>query len=459
MRGLPPIVCNAGFLIFRQGLVAAADLLAVRLVLEAVGVEGQGICAMAAEWVAVFAFFSGTLRAAFQRFLSAEIGKGAEGDACAAFSVSLALSLSGGLLVLLIGETVGLWGVMRFLSFPAGRERAVFAVYQLVLVGAAAGFLTLPYQALAVARERMGLLAVCGIIESAALLGVAASLGLLPPSVRLPVCACSGLAVALLSLGYLVCRMRDLPEVRTLPCLVAGRVRAILSYFGWSLMGSLANMVRLSGTQTLLNRRAGVAFNASWNVAFRAGCFLYVLICSVQQSIEPQLVKRRESGAHEAFLSLAFRSERVLFALAWAVAFPAFVFAPEIVSAWLGSAQPPQIVEFLRVFLVYFLFAALSAPLHSAIMASVRIGRFQTVLSALCLSGFVAAAVALAAGVPAWGAAACVTAANALGFAYRAFHFCRTERVRFVRFAREALLPVAGLVAAFLLLLNLWYNT
>lgn len=211
-------------------------------------------------------------------------------------------------------------------------------------------------------------------------------------------------------------------------------------------MSSIANSVRLSGAQAMLNRRMGVAFNASWNVAFRAGCFLYVLVSSVQQAIEPQLVKRQEVGAHEAFLALTFRSERILFALVWAVAFPAFVFAPEIVSVWLGSAQPPQIVEFLRVFLVYFIFVALSAPLHSAIMASVGIGRFQTVLSALCVASFVAAAVVLFMGSPAWSAAVCVTAANVLGFAYRAFHFCRTERVRFIRFACETLLPITGLV-------------
>ena len=446
MRGLPPIACNAGFLILRQGLVVAADLLAVRLILKAVGIEGQGICAMAVEWVSTFAFFAGTLRAAFQRFFSAELGKATNGGVGEAFSVSLSLALMGGLLVLLVGETVGLWGLMRFLSFPAGREGVVFAIYQLVLVGAAAGFLTLPYQALAVARERMGLLAVCGLVESATLLGVATLLGMLPMSARLPVCACSGLAVAALSLGYLVWRMRDLPEVWSFPRLVTGRVRAILSYFGWSVMSSIANSVRLSGAQAMLNRRMGVAFNASWNVAFRAGCFLYVLVPSVQQAIEPQLVKRQEVGAHEAFLALTFRSERILFALVWAVAFPAFVFAPEIVSVWLGSAQPPQIVEFLRVFLVYFIFVALSAPLHSAIMASVSIGRFQTVLSALCVASFVAAAVVLFMGSPAWSAAVCVTAANVLGFAYRAFHFCRTERVRFIRFACETLLPITGLV-------------
>lgn len=454
MRGLPSIARNTSFLIFRQGLVAAADLLAVRLILNAVGVEGQGICAMVVEWVAVFSCFTGTLRAAFQRFLSAEIGKGAEGDVRQAFAVALLLTLSGGLLVLLIGETFGLWGLTRFLAFPDGRHGDVLAVYQAVLAGVAVSYLTLPFQALAVARERMGILAGCGIVESATLLGVAVLLNALPDAVRLPVCSTSGLLITVLSLTYLRVRMRDLPEVRTMPVFARERARAILSYFGWSIMGSFANMVRLSGTQTLLNRRAGVAFNSSWSVAYRVGSFLYVLVSSVQQAIEPQLVKRLEGGAREEFLTLTFRSERWLFTLVWIIAFPVLVFTPELVGWWLGDVQPPQIVPFVRVFVLYFLFAALSAPFHSAIMASVSIGRFQSVLSVLCVTGFVAVAVALFGGAPAWCAAACVAAANVLGFAYRLFHFCRTESVPFQLLARKTLLPIAALVAASFLILS-----
>lgn len=420
---------NVLFLYLRQGLVMAANLVAVKIVLDALGVESQGICAAVAGWVSVFAFFSGTLRAAFQRFLSSAIGRGGENGIRASFGASMGLACLGALSILLIGETVGLWGVFRMLSYPQERQSAVIVVYQLSLVGSALGFLILPYQALAVARERMRILAEGGVIEAMALLGTAALAHILPSGVRIVAVAFTGGLTAILLLGYYAFRLRRLPEIWTRPLFRTSDVRDILSYFGWSMLGSVAGTARYSGTELMVNRRFGVAYDSSWSVGFSVGSCLYALVSSVQQAIEPQLVKRREQSDARGFRALAMRAECVLFAIVFAVAFPAFVFAPQIVAWWLGPVQPPEAVAFVRVFLVHFLFDALSGPLHSAIMSSVKIGRFQAVSSCITASGFFLAAVALMLGLPAWGAVCGIVVANAAGWIYRIFYFCRLSPV------------------------------
>lgn len=441
MRAVSPIVQNVGFQFLRQGVMAGADILAVRLVLKAIGIEGQGICAMAAGWIAVFAFFSGVLRAAFQRFLSAEMGRSEDGRVQAAFSTSFGLSIGGGLLVILLGESVGFYGLMHYLSFPKHMASGVYLVYQLLLLGTALRFLALPHQALAVARERMGILASGGLIESVMQVGLSAALLLIPEGFRMPACAATSILTALVSFGYLAFRMRDLPEVDIRPSVDMVRARPVLAYFGWSLLSSLAGMFRLSGTETFLNRRLGVRFSSSWDVSYRAASFLYVLISGIQQAVEPQLVKRKECGAQEAYLKLTFCASRWLSFLVWLVAFPAFMFASPLVGFWLGAEQPPQIVEFLRVFLVYFMLDALTASVHSAIMSSTRIGYYQTVLAAFGIAGFLLAVVVLLFGASAWMSAAAITFSNAAGCVFRLVYFCRIERVPMRWLIRDLLLP------------------
>ena len=443
MRPLSPIARNFGHLFVRQGIVAAADMLSIRLVLKAIGVEMQGVCAMAAGWVAVFSFFSGTLRAAFQRFLSAETGRAANGDASTAFSVSLGISIAAGLVVLLLGETFGLYGLTRILSFSSVSAGDVHVVYQLTLIGAVFRFISLPHQALVVARERMGILASCGLVESFVLVALSASLLLLPDGIRLPACAGMAAITASSSLAYLAYRLRRYPELHAGISFNPLIMCRILVYFGWSGLGSLVGMLRLSGTETVLNRWRGVAFNSSWNTAFRAGSCIYVLISSLQQAVEPQLVKRLEAGDWNGYLSLAFRSERWLIGLVWAVAFPMFFFAPEFVGFWLGAEQPPQIVAFLRMFILYFFVDALSAPIHSAIMSSVRIGRYTVVVSTFGALGFVGAVLTLLSDAPAWVAAACLAGANAACLLFRLAYFCRSANVGLARISRELILPTA----------------
>ena len=407
----------------------AANLLAVRIVLGALGVESQGICVAVAGWISVFAFFSGTLRAAFQRFLSSAIGRGGVDGMRASFGASMGLACLGALAILLVGETVGLWGVFHVLSYPPERQVAVGAVYQLTLVGSALGFLVLPYQALVVARERMRILAEGGVIEAMALLGTAALAHVLPGGVRIAAVASTGGIVAVMLVGYYAFRLRRLPEIWTRPLFRVSDVRDILSYFGWSMLGSVASTARYSGTELMVNRRFGVAYDSSWSVGFGIGSCLYALVSGVQQAIEPQLVKRREQSDARGFRTLAMRAECGLFAIVFAVAFPAFVFAPQVVGWWLGPVQPPQAVAFVRVFLVHFLFDALSGPLHSAIMSAVDIGRFQVVLSCITASGFVLAGAALLLGLPAWGMVCGIVVANAAGWIYRVFYFFRSSPV------------------------------
>lgn len=59
------------------------------------------------------------------------------------------------LIVLILGETIGLWFVTTQLNIPEGRETAAFWVYQFSIFTVMGSFVSMPYNAAIIAHEKM----------------------------------------------------------------------------------------------------------------------------------------------------------------------------------------------------------------------------------------------------------------------------------------------------------------
>ena len=59
------------------------------------------------------------------------------------------------LIVLILGETIGLWFVTTQLNIPEGRETRCFWVYQFSIFTAMGSFISMPYNAAIIAHEKM----------------------------------------------------------------------------------------------------------------------------------------------------------------------------------------------------------------------------------------------------------------------------------------------------------------
>ena len=160
------------------------------------------------------------------------------------------------------------------------------------------------------------------------------------------------------------------------------------------------------------------------------GFGLYGIIGGFQQAYAPQFAKLWCNGAQTDFRTLLSRTMGWSVALMAIVSVPIIAFADQFVAVWLGEWAPQQSAAFVRCVMVHFLVDALAAPLHSAIVATGRIVRYQVQVLFVMGSGFVLAGAALALGLPAWTAMAAVALSNAFAVAYRQFYVRRFVLVR-----------------------------
>lgn len=129
-----------------------------RVILDKLGEVDFGIYNVVGGFVTMFSVISGAMTTATQRFLSFEIGKGSNGDVKGIFSTMLLIHFLLAAVILIIGETIGLWFLNNYMNFPNERYEAANWVYQLSLFVFILNVINVPYSGAIVAYEKCLLL-------------------------------------------------------------------------------------------------------------------------------------------------------------------------------------------------------------------------------------------------------------------------------------------------------------
>jgi Na+-driven multidrug efflux pump len=159
------IAKNTLMLYFRQILIMLVSLYTVRVVLNTLGAEEYGIYNVVAGVVTMLGFLSNSMATASQRYFSFEIGRGDFEQLKKIFSVSLTIYILIAVVVIVLGETIGLWFVSNKLVIPLERKTAAHWVYQFVILSFLFTMITTPYMASIIAHENMNVYAYVSIVE------------------------------------------------------------------------------------------------------------------------------------------------------------------------------------------------------------------------------------------------------------------------------------------------------
>ncbi len=100
-----------------------------------------------------------------QRYLTVELEKGDKQKLRDVFSISLMFHFAIALLILIIAETVGLWFLKNKMTIPENRMIAAMWVYQFSILNVLIIIISLPYNALIIAHEKMKAFAYISIFE------------------------------------------------------------------------------------------------------------------------------------------------------------------------------------------------------------------------------------------------------------------------------------------------------
>lgn len=396
------IAKNTAFLYIRQLIVMLVTIYTSRVILDVLGASDYGIYNVVGGIVAMMSFLNGALGASSSRFLTYELGKGNQKRLNSTFSASLNLHICVALLVLLVGETVGLWFFYEKLVIPADRLTAAFWVYQFSIVTTMISFTQVPYNASLIAHENMSIYAYVGLYEAISKLLIVYLLTLAPIDKLISY----GLLLMLNSIGiqlfyrfyttkkYRECRWRFVKD-KVL-------YKTLLGYSGWDLFGGVAVICQGQGINILLNLFFGPVVNAARAIAVQVQNAISMFVNNFLTAVRPQVVKNYAEDNTGEMYRLTFNAAKFAYLLMLALILPVCFEIKFILNLWLGKNMPAD----TPVFAVLVLCTYLMETFHQASLMSYHaIGKIKLgniVGGTLMICALPLSYVALKCGAPAY---------------------------------------------------------
>jgi len=378
------ILRNTGMLYIRMLLAMAVSLYTSRVVLDVLGIEDFGIYHLVVGFVALLGFLQGAMTSATQRYFAFDLGESGGKDLGQIFNTSVIIHGLLALGIAMLAETAGYWFVITQLTIPPERLSAALTAYHLAVVSFSVTVITVPFTAMLMAHERMGIFATIGMAD--VLLKLAAVLLLMFIGTdKLIVYAWLLLTVNLIIFTlYALAHKVLYPNIKLRFQWHAQQFRVMLSYTVWNTWGNLAAALSGQGANVMLNIFFGPIVNAGRSVASQANGALKSFVLNIQAAINPQIIKLHASGDDNQMQTLIFYASKYNFFILFTLALPVLLNADELLKTWLVEV-PPYAAIFLQLTIVASLIDSFSGPLMTAAQATGKIRLYQTVIGGILL--------------------------------------------------------------------------
>lgn len=378
------IAKNTILLYLRMLLLMGVSLFSVRLVIDILGIEDYGIYNIVAGIVTIFLFVSSSMASGAQRFFAFEIGREDFVALRRVFSLTILTYLVLALLVLLLSFTLGLWFFNEYLNIPIDRFEEAKIVYFYSAFTLFLNILATPYNAIIIAREKMGIYAGLGLFEAGLKLGLLFII-YVTPGEKLVLYSLSIFIATFLSKSFLIVYS----HFRFNECAITFvwdrfKFTSLIAYSGWNMVGSLAGVGRNQGGNILLNIFFGPIINAARGIAYQVYGVFTQLISNVYLATRPQIIKYYAKGNFESMWRLVFTSSKGTFFLLLIVSIPIFLEIEYILTLWLKSF-PPMTPVFVRLLVINILLESITNQLVAVLQAANKIKIFQVYASSILL--------------------------------------------------------------------------
>ena len=118
----------------RMGISMIVGLYTSRVVLKVLGVDDFGLYNVIGGIIAMFTFLNNAMVNTTSRFITVRLAKQNQLESTQIFNMSLLIHVIIALIILALGETIGLWYLNHKLVIPEGREFAAQWLYQLSVI-------------------------------------------------------------------------------------------------------------------------------------------------------------------------------------------------------------------------------------------------------------------------------------------------------------------------------------
>lgn len=371
------IAKNALFLYVRTFFVMVLSLITSRYILRALGETDYGIYNIVGGIVALFSFAMTAMTATTQRFLNFELGKNDLVKVERVFSVSLSCYIILAVIVLILGETIGLWLVNSKLNIPVERMYAAQWVYQLSIFSCCVQILRIPYNASIIANENMSAYAYISIFETVLRLLIAIFLLKASFDRLIGYSILMFASILIINFSYYIYCKWKLSFCRYHTLWDKSLSRQFVAFAGWTTLGCMSNSVANQGVNIILNIFCGVVVNAAKGISAQVQLAINSFILGFTTALNPQIVKSYAVNDMSGLHTLVFRASRFAFYLTLIVCVPLYVYCEKILTLWLGDV-PNYTSSFVKIAIIYCLIDSVSNSLSTTISATGKIAWYKT---------------------------------------------------------------------------------
>ena len=378
------IARNTLMLYVRMLVLMLVGLYTSRVVLGALGEDDFGVYNVVGGVVSMFTIISGALNSAVSRFITFEMGKGADAQLNKVYSTAVTIQLILAAVVVLLAEPLGLWFIDNKMTIDPSRIPAARWVLHFSLLAFVINLMSVPQMASITAHEHMSAYAYIGILDGLLRLGVAFLILHSPIDRLIYYAALMAGVVLIVRLAYgLYCRLH-FEECRYRPVFDRPLIKEMFSFAGWNFIGVTSGVLRDHGGNILVNLFSGPAVNAARGVAVQLNGAVQGFVTNFMTAVNPQITKSYAAGEKEYMFSLVRRSSRMSFFLLFLIALPVIFNADYLLSIWLKEV-PEHSSLFVQLFLIFALSESLSNPMITAMLATGNIRNYQLVVGGIQL--------------------------------------------------------------------------
>ena len=381
------IAKNTIALYVRSFITMLISLYTSRVILNVLGVEDYGIYNVVGGVVVFFTVLDSAMNAACQRFLNFEMGKNNEEGVREVFCSSINIQAIISIIIPLITEILGLILLFNYMTIPVERMTAAFWVFQCSVITMAVNTMSIPYNAMIIAKEKMTAFAYIDILNTSfKLLSV-----LILPLLNWDKLILYAIFMLIIQVGtrymYTAYCNKNFSEARYRYHWNKDIMKQMLSFSFWTVFSSVASMLLTQGLNILYNIFYGVVANAAMGIGNQVLMAVRRLTGNMTMSFAPQIVKRYSSGEYDKVAliwSIGSKCTVWLFAL---FTFPIVLNVDTILELWLKNI-PANTSLFVALFLVENLIRCFTGNTTAIVRATGRIRNYELITNGIRVSFF-----------------------------------------------------------------------
>lgn len=357
------------------------NLYTTRLILTNLGVEDMGVYGVVGSIVSMFAVFSSGITTAVQRFLTYEIGR-SDGNPNRVFCTCLNVIFALSFVIFILLEVGGVWFLHHKVNIPDESMYAAQWVFQLSVLTCLINMISIPYNSLIIAYEKMDAFAAISILQVVMTCASAYCLSYFKDN-RLIVYAVLMAVISLLvRLIYQIYCHHKFKDARYHLVIDKTLIKNISKFAGVSSASGILQILSSQGLVLVINLTFGVAINAVYIISMQLKNAVLSFAQNIHRAIAPQITKTYANEEMEAYKKLVYAGSKLQVFLIYFIMVP-FLFRTEyIMQLWLENV-PPYTVTYVQCTIFLSLTYASFETIRTAVYATGNISNFMILPEAI----------------------------------------------------------------------------